>query len=264
MKTTREKDWRSFKSIKEAVFSRSLKQKEKGIYKMSLRWLSIPFVKILAYTPITANQVTILAVLSLVLSAIPFALGGFWYGLLGVFLLYLGELWDYVDGPIARIKKMSSRLPCHLLTHFYHQGSLSLIFIGLGLGVFRLTGDSIYVYAGFLGSFFHLFTVYVLELKMALLLEYEYDHFKEVHDGSKAFVSSKSKLQNLLFKMFVFPVARMREIIFISILFGLFNLPVLNWLVLFYGIFLPVRGVLFFAYTYWNFKKFEEKKKNAA
>lgn len=242
----------SFKKIKEVVFSRSRQNKERKLYNKVLRWLSIPFTKLFLYTPISANQMTLIAVLLTMGSAIPFAFGGLKYGLIGVLLLYLGELGDYVDGPIARCKGQTSRLPCHFLTHFYHQGALSLIFIGLGLGVFRFTGNLIFVYAGFLGGFFHLFTVYVFELRMALLLEYEYRKFKKVHDGSKIFI--KNKLQRLGLQIFVFPVAHVRSIILICFLFG-----VVDWLVLFYGVFLSLRAILFFARSYFGLKRLDKK-----
>tara|TARA_Y100000310_G_C20618158_1_gene781796 strand:- start:966 stop:1598 length:633 start_codon:yes stop_codon:yes gene_type:complete len=194
-----------------------------------------------------------------VLSFIPFALGEFYWGIFGVLMLYLAELSDYVDGPIARVKKQFSTLPAHFLTHFYHQGSLSLIFIGLALGIFKNTHQIIYLYLGFAASFFHLFTMYILEMRKSLLLEYEYEQFKDAHDGSSVFVENKK--QRFILKVFVFPMVHLRSIILIAFLATLIHPNPIKWIVLFYGLFMPFRAILFYGNSYFNLKKTENKNK---
>jgi len=245
----------SLKNIKRLVFSKAKKNGEtldKHPYIWLLRWISIPFVKLLLYTPITANQITLIGVLFVVFSVIPFSEGSLIYGFVGVLFLFLGQFGDALDGPVARCKKQLSELPCHYLTHFYHQGAVSFIFVGIGLGVFRNTSALIYLYAGFMAGFFHLLTVYIFELRTALLLEYDHNKFKKVHDGSKIFI--QSKFQRFVLNIFVFPVIHIKGIILLSYLFG-----VVDWLILFFGLFLPLRALLFFYNNYWNLKKFEVK-----
>jgi 1L-myo-inositol 1-phosphate cytidylyltransferase / CDP-L-myo-inositol myo-inositolphosphotransferase len=247
---------RSFKSVRDAIYVRHAEKTEKGeelgLYKKAGRLLSVPFTKLLLYFPITANMVSFAGVLFTVLAAYPFALGGLKYGLVGLLLMYVGDFCDFLDGPIARIRKTLSKYAGHFLTHFYHQGAFSFVFIGLGLGVFKTTGNALYLYLGFAASFFHLFTVYTLEMRKALLLEFEYDQFKDAHDGSKIFIEKKS--QHFILKMFTLPVYFIRVIILVG-----FLLNVVDWLVIFYGIFLPFRAILFFGNTYINLRRKENQ-----
>ncbi len=89
------------KDIKKGAFKRSYKSLEDKIY----RWPGIILAKLFLYTPITANQVTVLGALVLYISAAFFAFGRFWYSIIAILLLYLGEVLDYTDGNVARARK---------------------------------------------------------------------------------------------------------------------------------------------------------------
>lgn len=70
--------------------------------------LATPMVWLLLLTRITANQVTAGWVLLGLFSCYLFTLGNYWITILAALLIQLHITLDYVDGPIARIKKSSS------------------------------------------------------------------------------------------------------------------------------------------------------------
>lgn len=98
-------------------------------------------------TSITPNQVTILVTLLGVFAGYCLAQSGYRAKLIGSLLFLLTSILDGCDGEIARAKKMTSRLG----------GWLDLLgdnvvhvaaFYGLGLGLFRDSGNSVYLMLG--------------------------------------------------------------------------------------------------------------------
>ena len=98
------------------------------------RKISIYFTKLLLYTPITANQATLLVILIGIAAVILFSMGGIWYVLSGALVLQLCYIFDHVDGNIARYKKVSSLTGAYfdflsdLIVH-------AIIFAGIAFGV---------------------------------------------------------------------------------------------------------------------------------
>ena len=90
--------------------------------------------------------------------------------------------------------------------------------------------------------------IFLVGSLLTVLISADFLKFKKVHDGSKIFV--QNKLQEFILKLFVFPVEHIRAIILVCVLFG-----VIDWLVLFYGVFLLVRAILFFGRSYIGLKK---------
>ena len=46
---------------------------------------------------------------------VPFSIGTLWFNLLGVLMLYLADLGDFIDGILARCKKIFSEIPSLIL-----------------------------------------------------------------------------------------------------------------------------------------------------
>ncbi len=72
------------------------------------RLISIRISALLARTPITANQVTLLSFLTGIVGAVFFAVGGYFSMLLGGCLVQLSSIIDGCDGDIARLKETVS------------------------------------------------------------------------------------------------------------------------------------------------------------
>lgn len=98
------------------------------------REIGHPLAKILAKTPLTPNHVTYLALMFNVLAGVSLIKGSYLFYLLAVLFLQLGHLLDFVDGSLARIKKMSS-LRGAWLDGVTHEFLFLSLFLGLALGL---------------------------------------------------------------------------------------------------------------------------------
>ena len=93
--------------------------------------IAVRFLHILAnYTKITPNQISLLAFVFGVISALLFYLGHFWIGAISY---YLSFLFDCMDGKLARLKKISSDVgffyDASTLTHAYVLSAIALHFL---------------------------------------------------------------------------------------------------------------------------------------
>jgi len=111
------------------------------------RDMALPVSWVLLHTPITANQVTFLSLLTALAGCYMFSTGSVYLFLLGAVLLQVWYLLDHVDGHIARYRGQSGLTGMYLdfLTHYIvHMG----IFWGIGAGAYRVTGEILYLHAG--------------------------------------------------------------------------------------------------------------------
>lgn len=104
------------------------------------RKISIYFTKLLLYTPITANQTTLLSIFFSILSGLFFALTDRWCWILGYLLYELYVIFDFVDGEIARYRKQSS-LRGKYLDYLAHYFVGPFIFSCMGFGIYRELPD---------------------------------------------------------------------------------------------------------------------------
>ncbi len=124
-------------AIQENKLLRSLENSRDGVVDTHLnRKLSRPLTRWFLRTPITPNQVTLLAGLLSILGALCFLPGGYLGPLLGALLLQFSAVLDCCDGEIARIKFMESPLGDVLDIVCDTVGSLA-IFLGLGVAVWK-------------------------------------------------------------------------------------------------------------------------------
>jgi len=223
--------------------------KEKYLCKI-YRKIAIYCVKILLYTPITPNQVSFIVIFLFFISAGLFTTGDFWISIAGVIILYLNEILDYIDGTLARCKKMVTKLRGTLLETFGHEPAVAFVIVGIALGVYTNTNNINYLFFGFSGGLFQLLTAYTQKSRDYLLLKYAKKLVPP--DPAKAFINTNMKKN--IFNIFVMPLLYYKEIILIFLL-----LNKLDWLTIFYGVFIPIRLLLFFIWTYLNFKKLDKK-----
>lgn len=237
--------------IIENMFSRDVgKRGIQRTYSKFMRYLAFPIVSVLVYTPITANQVSTLAVSSNLLAALCFAFGSLGGYITGLFFLFLGQVLDYVDGSIARYKKEVTSMQSSFLCRMYHIGSLSFLFVGIGVGVYQNTQNPVYLFLGLFAGFIQQTTIYVLELKNSVLLNHQV--FSNTRDIKKSFVSEKNEKKVL--RIFALPIDL--EILELTILFAII-FSKLEWFLIFYGIYLPLRALIFFIGTYYKIKEIE-------
>ena len=195
------------------------------VYRRFFRLFSIYITRILLSFNISANFVSVSGLLLGVLGSLFLYLGEF---LGGALVLQLWLLTDTLDGEIARYyakKKPSTYLiKGEFLDLNFHHLINSLIFIGLSLGLYKLTNDIIMIYLG----------VFALS---ALLLN-------ELIDLNKVKVmfyyptKSKNTNQNKgLFKkiMFIYTFPTISNLILILSIFNKIDI-----LLYFYGITFPI------------------------
>ncbi len=152
------------------------------------RPISLSITRLLAPTPITPNQFTVLTGLLGLLTGIFMALGGYWNWLIGAGLFHLTSVLDGVDGELARLKFKSSPFGQWLDTLVDNLSYLAGLG-GLIIGIFRTGASEPVLYAGVLAVVFALAALGSLYLyllrynKGGTLLNVEYS-FQE---GSSTF-----------------------------------------------------------------------------
>ena len=115
--------------------------------------ISIYVTKLLLYTPINADQVTMLMVLLAIIGSGMIAFGNIWMMFVGITIIHFTVVLDNVNGEVARYRKEGSLMGT-FLEEFYHTISIPFIFSSLGYGVFNQTGIKYAVIFGFLAAIF--------------------------------------------------------------------------------------------------------------
>ncbi len=187
-----------------------------------MRWSSIPLARLLAPTGITPNMVTVFGFLVSVLALYFFTLGRYPFtvagGILALFAFYL----DYVDGSLARIKKMGNIYGQFLDMYFGRFGVL-VIFLGVIIGVYKQHPSPYVWLAGFLA--------YTAALMNGAL----YNSFHRlVPEKAKEVIASEKKRQWLLpnfyyVEVFYYPLICIMAL-FDALYWFLFFAAVYGWL----------------------------------
>ena len=111
---------------------------------------------LLCKLPITPNQVTLAAGLVGLVGAALIALGRAWSVIGGLLLAHLQSVLDGCDGELARVRFQQSAIGEWLDTLVDDGLNLALV-TALGVGLARLSGRNVYLYAGLLGAAMLLF-----------------------------------------------------------------------------------------------------------
>ncbi len=113
------------------------------------RHISRQFTRLLIDTPVTPNQITWMHLVAGVGSAWFFYQGTYVLGMIGAVLLMISAWLDNTDGEVARLRFQQSRFGMILdiigdnVVHW-------AVFLGIGWGVARATGNDIYILCGLL------------------------------------------------------------------------------------------------------------------
>ncbi len=123
-----------------AIYLATRKKNDQLYNTYFMRPIAAAVVAVVAKTPLTPNQITILSLLLCIaagatLVALPTYLGG----VLGIFVLQVSYLFDCVDGMLARHKKIASK-EGHLFDFFTDELKASLLTAALALRLYRTGG----------------------------------------------------------------------------------------------------------------------------
>lgn len=110
------------------------------------RRLSRPLSRKAARTKLTANFVTVFNIAIGLAGAFLLAMGGYWAQLLGAVLFLASTILDGVDGEVARLKLQESTLG-HYLDISGDNAVHVAVFVGIALGLYRHTNETIYLTA---------------------------------------------------------------------------------------------------------------------
>jgi CDP-alcohol phosphatidyltransferase-like enzyme len=247
----------TIKEIREQAAIRD-KTLELSFLEKTFRKISIYLAKPVLRFPISANMVTFVSVLAGIIAAGFFTVMNPISLIIGTLFIFFGEFLDTLDGLIARCKKQVTKLQSTYLGSLFHEVSTAFIYAGLGVGMFRFTGNPIFMYLGFSATASQLLTVYLLQLREKVIYKFsEAVKDKDIHhDPSR--IGIKTKEQNFLLKIFTVPMIKIREITVVFVILFAFGYNFFPLYLYFYGIFLTLRVILFFAHGYMSLKKMEK------
>ena len=112
-------------------------------------WISIPFI----YLPFTPNQITFFANFLQVSSIIIIAYADGYFKFYGLLLYFIGGIFDFVDGNIARFKKKTSKKGI-FYDQIGHVFVAPLFYIGIGVAAYNNNNDTFYLYITILMAMF--------------------------------------------------------------------------------------------------------------
>jgi phosphatidylglycerophosphate synthase len=115
-----------------------------GMYARLNRKISVPISRQLIKLPITANMVSLFTLAVGFVSAVFFALGGYWNTLLGAFLCLFASILDGCDGEVARLKLLESDFGCWLETACDYVFYFFLL-AGMSIGQWRTSGSATFL-----------------------------------------------------------------------------------------------------------------------
>jgi phosphatidylglycerophosphate synthase len=143
---------RKVPSIKE--LRKYCKHEEGELWNLKIiRKISVYPLKLILYTPITANQLSLAWMILGLIAAFMLIPGNYWWALGGMILYQFAYLLDQLDGPVARFRKQCNLGGDYLdeLTAYLHRG---VLVVCMGIGAYMRFDNIIYLYAGIIASLF--------------------------------------------------------------------------------------------------------------
>ncbi|MBU2633744.1 MAG: CDP-alcohol phosphatidyltransferase family protein [Nanoarchaeota archaeon] len=202
------------------------------IYRRFFRIFSIYITKWLLYFNLSANLISVMAIIFGLMGSLSFYYGKF---LLGALIMQLWFLGDTLDGELARYyyhkhKQKNYLIKGEFLDLNSHHLVHPLVFIGLSLGLYNLTNNINMVYLGIAVLFALLFNE-LIDLNKIKVLFYEGINVKTKLNIDK--IKEKRNLLKKLRVIYTFP-----SIINIILIATIFDR--IYWVFLFYGFTFPI------------------------
>jgi len=142
----------SIKELRQICYSNSKHKRPLYMELVTMR-ISIYVTKLLLYTPIRADQVTLSMILLAIFGSAMMAFGNLKWMLMGIIVIHFTIILDNVNGEIARYRKEGNMIGT-FLEFLYHELCATLVFFSLAYGIFRQTNRPEVLIFGFLASFF--------------------------------------------------------------------------------------------------------------
>lgn len=142
----------SLKELNKICQKQNYKTQGNWMVRNVLRDAALPLTWVLLHTPISANQVTLIALMIGILGEFLFIGASPGAFLAGALFLQLWYLLDHVDGQIARYRKtatLSGRYFDFLMHHIIH----GVLYFFLGVYCYRETHQLFWLFLGFMTSF---------------------------------------------------------------------------------------------------------------
>jgi hypothetical protein len=247
-------------------FARDKRIGMKGPARKVLRFIGITLAWFFLQFTITANQVTIGLLVSYYLGMTIVAVGGFWIALIGVAVILFGDALDLADGIVGRRniadgirKNKLDRFRVILLAAEHHEGMPALLLLAFSIHyvlhpvTFFLTPTLVFI-LGTLGAVFEAKTFHALRLRDFLMIRSDQ---KEIYGGTSdtKYIFAGGSWKKKLVDITSLPMKYVLTINTIALVVGQ-----LHWVIVFYGLYIPVRFIGFFGYTYLQFKKIEDSR----
>lgn len=230
----------SLKEIRDICYTPQ-KRKLPFLRRLFYREPSFLITKLLLYTSITGNQVTFVSLIIGLIVVYLFSLGNYVESVMGGLLLYFFFLFDQIDGNIARIRKEASPLGQYY-DRLVHRILEPLIFIALGYGLYKKSGEIYFLLIGILIALSILWIYSFMSEKYRVFWEIK---LKRKEEEKK---KRKKSLLNLLKKIYDLTgfLFRMPSLIIIILIFVI--LDYVHILLYFYAIFMPLIALGTFIY----------------
>ena len=136
----------------------------------TVRFWLIYLTRVLARTPLTPNQITVISVLIFISGISLFIFNDYWFNLAGVALIYFSIIFDACDGEIARLKGNKTRAGAYV-EPVSHDIQYGLLFIPLTIGLCRAGYGASIIYVGYFATIFKLW-IRFLEFRFLGLKQY--------------------------------------------------------------------------------------------
>ena len=198
----------SVKELREICYANSKHKRPLYMELVTMR-ISIYITKLLLYTNISADHVTISMMLLSVLGSAFMAFGSLKYMLIGILIVHFTIILDNVNGEIARYRKEGNMVGT-FLEFLYHEVTATFVFFSLAYGIFSRTGWKSALIFGFLASFFSKGIVLSI-IKLAALKNVVRDDDKKRKEkakkslqlvGSTNLKGGSTKLGSVLYKAY--------------------------------------------------------------
>lgn len=145
----------------ETRINRSLYKPTDNVLARLNRRVSIPISRLLVPLGVSPNAVTLATLALSIASGLAFAQGAYGWTVLGGFLAWFTSMLDGSDGEVARLTYTESDFGCWLESTCDHLFYI-VVFAGMAVGLYRDTGDPVFLYVGALFEFGALVSFWVL------------------------------------------------------------------------------------------------------
>lgn len=214
--------------------------------------MSIYITKLFLYTPITANQVTVLWCIVGITAGILFSFGNYWHSIIGGLLVQLLLVLDRTDGEISRYRGTSS-LKGEYLDRLCHNISYPCMFTGITFGVY-VNYHSIWAFIfGFSATIFFLL-LWLLEFEKIDIINKAGKDIKKEEECIATVTKQKEgeNIESCLLKRIsskIIDPTGVEEIMAVILIGAIFNC--LRIVLAIYGILMPCKWLV---QVYFNFK----------